>query len=374
MTEQVDGGYYAIKGFLYQFDTAITKVLSNPVVEVGIERKQDIDYQDFVIQVKHKETQDYQNHKIKKPVLQLLEMFKQDQSQRFCLYSYFRNRIPSKWAPSLAELDSILGNRKADYSSELKKGFVENFYIQFSEDFETQFLELVTSIQEVFSLPNKEEAILYHSLFRSKLLDLSIRTKTERRVAKSDLDDFLKDAEKTIFYTAYAKFLDRTKYERLIKKRYFTFKTVNIENFQRLFVIHCNEDANLVDLSRIVSAVSNKYFRVGKSPQPYLSFVNLDENRLIELKRDLVDRGTMFNDGTCFDGDRFRLHSIVRKEPLNNELRVKIIKRENIFEVLAEVKFHEVFQFYLETPLDLVTERDHVKIQVVETKQTLEML
>jgi hypothetical protein len=61
MTEQVDGGYYAIKGFLYQFDTAMTMILSNPAVRVGIERKQDIDYQDFVIQVKHKETQDYQD-------------------------------------------------------------------------------------------------------------------------------------------------------------------------------------------------------------------------------------------------------------------------------------------------------------------------
>ena len=188
------------------------------------------------------------------------------------------------------------------------------------------------------------------------------------------MDDFLKDAEETIFYTAYAKFLDRTKYERLIKKRYFTFKTVNIENFERLFVIHCNEGASLVDLSRIASALSSKYFRVGKSPQPYLSFVNLDKNRLIELKRDLVDREIMFNDGTCFDGDRFRLCSIVKKDPLNENLRVKIIKRKNISAVLAKVKFHEVFQFYLETPLDLATKRDHVKIQVVETKQILEVL
>ncbi len=374
MTKQVDGGYYAIKGFLYQFDTAITKILNNPAVEVGIERRQDIDYQDFVIQVKHRETQDYQNHRIRKPILQLLEMFKQEQSQRFCLYCYFRDRTPGKWYPSLAELDSILGNRKVDYNPSLKKRFAENFYIQFSEDFETQFLELVTLIQDVFSLPSEEEAILYHSLIRSKLLDLSIKTKSERRVTKGDLDNFLKDAEKTVFYTAYAKFLDRTKYERLIKKKYFTFQTVNIENFERLFVVYCNEDTSLVDLSRIASALSSKYFRVGKSPQPYLSFVNLDKNRLIELKRDLIDQGIMFNDGTCFDGDRFRLHSIVRKEPLNKDLRVKIIKKENIFEVLAEVKFHEVFQFYLETPLDLATKRDHVKIQVVETKQILEML
>jgi len=100
----------------------------------------------------------------------------------------------------------------------------------------------------------------------------------------------------------------------------------------------------------------------------------LEENRLIELKQDLWDQGIRFNDGTHFDGDRFRLQSIVSKEPLNEELKVKITKRENIPEVLAAVKFHEVFQFYLETPLDLVTGRNHVKIQVVETKQILEML
>ncbi len=120
--------------------------------------------------------------------------------------------------------------------------------------------------------------------------------------------------------------------------------------------------------------MSNKYFRVRKSPQPYLSFVNLDKSRLIELKQDLVDREIMFNDGTCFHGDRFRLRRLVEKEPLNEKLRVKIINEENTPKVLAEVKFHEVFQFYLDTPLDLVTEREHTKIQVVETKQILEML
>ena len=59
MSENKDGGYYAIKGFLYQFDKAIIEVLTNPNAIVGVEEKQDIDYQDFVIQVKHKETQEY---------------------------------------------------------------------------------------------------------------------------------------------------------------------------------------------------------------------------------------------------------------------------------------------------------------------------
>ena len=77
----------------------------------------------------------------------------------------------------------------------------------------------------------------------------------------------------------------------------------------------------------------------------------------------------MFDDGTFFDGDRFRLSSIIEKEEINEDMKVKINKRENISEVLAKVKFHQVFQFYLETPLDLVTERDHVKIQIVETNK-----
>jgi hypothetical protein len=64
-----DGGYYAIKGFLYQFDKTLIEILKNPDAVVMIEHREDIDYRDFVIQVKHKETQDYKYHKIRKPVM-----------------------------------------------------------------------------------------------------------------------------------------------------------------------------------------------------------------------------------------------------------------------------------------------------------------
>jgi len=32
------GGYYAIKGFLYQFDKALIEILRNPSKKVGIEK------------------------------------------------------------------------------------------------------------------------------------------------------------------------------------------------------------------------------------------------------------------------------------------------------------------------------------------------
>ena len=77
-----DGGYYAIKGYIYQFDKTLIDVLENPNTEVEFEQKQDISYQDFVIQVKHKETQNYYNSTIRKPVIQLIDLFEKNQSQK----------------------------------------------------------------------------------------------------------------------------------------------------------------------------------------------------------------------------------------------------------------------------------------------------
>jgi len=54
-----EGGYYAIKGFLYQFDKTLIEVITNPQTSVAFENRQDIDYEDYVLQFKHKETQDY---------------------------------------------------------------------------------------------------------------------------------------------------------------------------------------------------------------------------------------------------------------------------------------------------------------------------
>lgn len=369
-----DGGYYAIKGFLYQFDKTLIEILGNPDATVMVEHREDIDFQGFVIQVKHKETQDYKDHKIRKPVIQLIELFKTDQSQKFCLYCHFRDRKPDKWFPALDELDGILGNQKDNYTPYLKGKFIDSFCIQFSEDFESQFLRLIDLIQKSFALHEEDRAFLYHSLFRSKLLDLSLKAKDKRSISRADLERFAKGAEKTIFYRVYSKFLDGKRYERLIKSEYFTFKAVNLDNFERLFIIDCDEQVSQVDLSKIANQISTKYFRVGKSPQPFLCFMNLEDKKLKELKRDLVDQGIMFNDGTCFDGDRFRLDRIIEKALNSETIRIKIIGEDNVERLLLKLRTQEIFQFYLESPLDLKAAGNHLKIQIAETSQIMRIL
>ncbi len=374
MANESDGGYHAIKGFLYQFDKALIEVLMNPDSQVCVEHRQDIDYQDFVIQVKHKETQEYRNYKIKKPVQQLIEMFKTDQTQKFCLYCHFVDKAPLKWTPNVSELNEILGDQADNYTAFLKEKFIQGFFIQFSENFDDQFSQVIGLIKSNFSLPDEDKAYYYHSLLRSKLLDISIQSKSERKITRHDLDKFIGDAEKTVFYTAYSKYLDQDKYERLVKKEFFTFRTANIENFERLFIIQCDESIAYIELNRIVNLLNHKYFKVGKSPQPYLCFDNLDDQKLITLKQDLIDQGIIFDDGTYFNGDRFRLDRIIEKRLLDDKTAIKIVNREFLDRVITKVKFHEVYQFYISSPIALTIEHKHIKIQILETKQVARML
>jgi len=374
MIDENDGGYYAIKGFLYQFDKALIEVLRNPQSEVGIEQRQDIDYQDFVIQVKHKETQEYKDYKIKKPVQKLIEMFKTDQTQKICLYCYFYDRPISKWILKTRELNSILGDQAGNYSSYLKSKFIKGFYIQFSYDYETQFLQLIDLIKSSFSLVDGDVAYFYHSLLRSKLLDISVREKKERHISRHNLDEFIGAAEKTLFYEAYSKYLDKAKYERLVKKEFFTLRTANLDNFERLFIVQCDEEVSTVELHKIVTMLIHKYYRMGKSPQPYLCFTYISEDRLVVLKQDLLDQGISFDDGTYFNGDRFRLERIIDNRLSDNKIWIKIVDHQYLDRVLSKIKFHEVYQFYLNIPLDIELMYSHTKIQVEQTVQMLRMV
>jgi len=374
MPEENDGGYYAIKGFLYQFDKALIEIMSNPDIEVGIEQKQDIDYQDFVIQVKHKETQEFKDSKIKKPVQKLIELFKTDQTQKSCLYCHFNDKETKKWVLTLTELDIILGDLSGNYPLYLKEKFIESFYIQFSEDFEAQFFQVINLIKSSFRLADVDLAYIYHSLLRSKLLDISIKAKGERQISKHDLDDLVHDAEKTVFYIAYSKYLNKSKYEQLVKKEFFTFKAANIENFERLFIIQCGEGATRVELYRIVTTLIHKYFRPEKSPQPYLCIIGMEDHYFIDLKQDLLDQGVQFDDGTYFDGDKFRLDRIIEKKPKNSKTGIKIVNHVYLDKLISKVKFHEIYQFYLVSPVSIDTEHSHIKIQIIETKQVLRMI
>ncbi len=375
VTKPDEGGYYAIKGFLYQFDKTLIEVLRNPKTTIRFENRQDVDYEEFVLQVKHKETQHYSSSKVRKAVEKLIAFFLQDTTKKLCLYCHFKDKTPQDWILTLAELDSIIGkDAKKRYSRSIRGQFLVNFTIRFSEDFETQFKQTLSLIKSSFSLRDNETAVLYHSIFRSRLLDLTIGLKPRRKVRFTDLKMFLDDAEVRVFEGAYSKYVGEDKYVRLIKKTYFTIPTPNIENFERLFLVESGPAVGLGVLVKIAARLSSKFYKKGKSPQPYITFRNLTEDRLRELKRTLFDAGIHFFDGTHFDGDRFRLNELAGAPASSREFTLKMVSEHQTSMLVQRLHIHEVFQFFVGDPIQLTVTGEHRRIQVKRTEQILQMI
>ncbi|GAA2718419.1 hypothetical protein GCM10009865_54410 [Aeromicrobium ponti] len=362
-----DGGYYAIKGFLYQFDQTIMKVLENQDSEVNFENEQDIDYEDFVIQIKHKETQVYQPSKVKSPIVQLIRLFEKDNSKKFCLYCHFKDTTPHEKVFSLEELNKVLGNKKDDFSQEVKSDFINSFVIKFLHDYEAQFEELLDLIEKTYDLREKEMILYYHAIFRSEIFRLVIREKSVRCISKAVLDSLISKNQELIFYSIYGNYLSRESYEKLIRKTFFTHKTINIPNFERLFIIDANQSWELSDLHNMIHKISSKYYRKDKSPAPFICFRNINAEALNILKQELIDMELTFSDGTCFDGDRFRMEKLLNVS--DNNIRVRFIREEYINELISRISIHEIYQFFISNSIDISSKHKHIKVQLEEIVQ-----
>jgi hypothetical protein len=374
-SKREEGGYYALKGFMYQFDKTLIEVLNNPDETVSFESREDIEYEDFVLQVKHKETQEYTPSKIRKAVESLMEFFSGDDSKQLFLYCHFKDKTPQDLRLTLDELDTVISaEAKARYQEQFRKRFLARFAVRFSHDYETQFKETVTLIRSSFSLPDGDSAVLYHSIFRSKLLDRSIQPQAGRHVCFQDLRGFLQDTEVTVFQVAYSKHLGRERYAQLIKKRYFTFTAPNLENLERLFVLDCDPAVGLLELATFATRISHRFYKKGKSPAPYVIFRNLAVYRLRELKQNLFDQGVLFFDGTHFDGDRFRLDELAARPRSDHAFTLKVVSEDELINLLRKVNMKEVFQFFVDVPLEFEVYGAHRRIQVERTEYVLQMI
>jgi hypothetical protein len=194
------GGYYAIKGFIYQFDKSILEVLKNKKINITIEQIQDIGINNYYIQVKYKETQNFAYSKIKKAIRQLFREFVADKKAKSHLYCYFKDKSPSSIKLTTTELKKILLTNKDHYLQKDILLFSKNFSLEFSDDFIHQFEEAIKEIKKAFGLKNDEEAIVYHGILRGRLLEVAIEKNPQKRVINFEkISRFVEEKEKTIF-------------------------------------------------------------------------------------------------------------------------------------------------------------------------------
>lgn len=346
-SREQNGGYYAIKGFTYQFDKSLLEILNNQSQDVELEQIQDIGIDDYYIQVKYKETQKYTDSKIKPAVLQLLKCFLDERNKKFKLYCYFKDKSSQVIILTESQLDQILGSDKSAYTQTDKQAFLTNFSLEFSENFEKQFSSVIELIKSCFQLKTEEEATTYHAIFRANLFDVAIKKNPKKRTINfAKLKRIINSKEKIIFDIAYCKYLKTERYLKYLKKEYFTFKKVNIPNKERLFVIETDALIKDGDIIQIITNIKNRYFKKCSSPAPYICLLGLKDDRIAILKQKLWDKGMTFSDGTHFDKDKFRIADLIA-DTHNDDCGIsfKLISLEQLSSFLKKKKPDETFVF-----------------------------
>ena len=229
-----DGGYYAIKGFEFQIDKTILELFkADDTIPVCLEQIQDINTNDFVMQVKYKETQDYTPSKIKEPVIQLINEYKINPTKKYYLYCYFNGIEEENRSFTINELDRILGNKKADFCESIKNSFCLNFELNFSKTFQEQFEQAVAKIQENSNCSNFDEALIYYGSIANHLRKIVvINSDVKKRICtKSKILEIINKNRKTVFDSAYRIYKGKQQYIAEIKRHHFTsdlvFQTSN---------------------------------------------------------------------------------------------------------------------------------------------------
>lgn len=374
----MDGAYVAIKGFKYQFDRSIIEIFNNPTKPIRIEQLQDYEFDNYFVQVKFHDTSytaPQQKQKIKKPLLQLLDQYILDSSRKFILYIYLKGVTPKKKIYSIIELDSLLGNKKNDYSTSDKTSFIKNFTLIHAHDFSTQHKEVIEKIKSEYSKSN-EEAQIYYSIISSHLLDIVINNipskKDLRSCSKTQLDKLILDGKKIVFKSAFNDELTIDKQIKILHNQFFKSQ-LNIEPHERFFVIEVNSSTEISSIKDLILTLKNKWSK-NKTKAipttdrfvPYILLHGIEPNKLIELKTELRNDGHKICDGHDFFNAPFSLASLEQKPTFENKLFYKFINElSDLNQIINNLdRTGEIYQFYIETPQNISFTQKHLKFQV----------
>ena len=377
-----DGGYYAIKGFEFQIDKTILELFkADDTTPVCLEQIQDINTNDFVMQVKYKETQKYTPAKIKEPVIQLINEYQKFPTKKYYLYCYFNDVKEEKRNFTSSELDRILGNKKDNFTKPIKDSFLSNFKLHFSKSFQEQFIQAVKIIKSNSDCSNFDEALVHYGSIASHLrkivtnnLDIKNRTCT-----KSNILAIITGNRKTVFDSAYRIYKGKQQYIAEIKRRYFTYR--NIDNWERFFIIELSGSEDVSAIKTTVLNIKRKFYkklvRGIKSGAPYIYFINISKDNLKRLKTELIAENNIIKDGYDFMDSDFQIKSLKVKSTIENEVSIKFINNEDELKAMLGCNLEctkKIYQFYRIITIEFAFDIDIVNIEICELSEIQQIL
>lgn len=376
----MDGGYYAIKGFEYQVDKLLLDIITcqSDNQEFYLEKIEDINTDEYVMQVKYKEAAKFYPSSIKKPVKQLLDLFRIDSVKKYKLYCYFSdlNGYDEKIA-----IKDILGKDSDKYSTSDLDAFRKNFELLFSKEFQDQFDEVIDEIKNKGLANSLDSALIVYSNLVDYLRKLVVNNDpTEadnRKCNRKVLFELVAKKRKILYDESLLIYLGRRKYLSSIKNG---FPELQKKRHNFIFFGEVQEALSLSLKELIVRLVNKYYYRAVVNIKP-LTFVVQDDISK-NVKEHLINENIKFNDGYEEIGiseDIFYETPVINKKMAGNQRATDTLAKTSFklriisistFKNLTECKIHPAMVYYFDVePFQELNSSCELKIEKLDTSE-----
>ncbi|GAB6112082.1 DUF4297 family anti-phage-associated protein [Desulfomicrobium salsuginis] len=366
-----------IRGYFYQFDYSILRVLQlpGPGDSIAVECIEDVDIRTATevtaIQCKYYSGTEYNHSVIKPAVRYMLSHFKaiRDEGKSVIRYSLCGHYSAGQHKLTLPIDVAFLkqhfltySERKVERRHHDELGLSDADLAEFlsvldvdinAASFEAQFAQVIRELQAAYGCSPFTAEYFYYNNALALMRELSIQPlPTDRTITKRA---FLErsDTSSVLFNEWFVRKKGEKAHFAALRKEYFS--GLNLSPFERFFLFEV-DPTTLVrsDLKDVLHILSKKWSKTTKrdgnsSFCPYVYVHGLPADELVGLKKELATEGFGFIDGYDFHGADFNVKSIAKPATHNNGIKLKVLN--SIADLAATVgavtKTREVYQFHL---------------------------
>lgn len=385
-----------IRGYFYQFDYSILKVLqlSDPGDSIAVECIEDVDIRTATevsaVQCKYYAGTEYNHSVIKPAVMYMLSHFKmiRDQGRPVVRYSICGHYSSGQHKLTLPIDVAFLkqhfltySEKKVEHRHHDELGLSDSDLAEFlsvldininASSFEAQFAQVIRELQTEFGCSPFTAEYFHYNNALALIRELSIQSQPANRTITKKAFLERSDTSSVLFNEWFVRKRGEKAHFAALRKEYFT--GLNTSPYERFFLIEVDPGALVrSELKDVLQTLSSKWSKTTKrdgnsSFCPYVYVHGLPAGELLALKKELANEEFGFIDGYDFYGAEFNVNSIIK--PATHENRIKLKMLNSIADLTATVgavkKTRQVYQFHLgKSYFDPANEAvRHVQIQL----------
>ena len=392
-----------IRGYLYQFDNTILQILNHEdenssftvegIEDIDIEQ---IDNETITIQCKYYEKSEFTPSIIKDAITWMVKDFSTRISNdskliQYKLFGHYKRGQDKLKNPISIEClkDSFLTSKTQAKNDKPKKTKKIHVDLGLSDESLEIFLSKLTLEIDGPTLDEQHKSILQklHELGICSSTDVEFfyakslyiirnlaknQLEADRKITKKEFIDRLKKSRKMIFDYWYLEKISLEKYSRSIRKKYFNDTQ---SKFNRFFMIEI-DDMDFHELKNLLKEISTRWSNLTGVNQikrfcPFVYLHNIDNEKLINLKEELILDGYFIEDGHYYKDSKFNAKLLLRDvvghdSPYRTHL--KIINDLNDYEILKNENIPNkyIYQFYFKEPFINIDESYDIYIKNLE--------